>query len=168
MIFWDKFESPVGELYAAEKDGSITMIGHKESAERYFRKSGSGGSGIPENAERRRTEVIERAVFQLNEYFEGKRKKFDLPLAPEGTDFQLKDWKALCEIPYGETRSYRDIAEAIDCPGGYRAVGMANNRNPIMIVIPCHRVIGANGSMVGYGGGIPVKQYLIELEKNNI
>ena len=165
MIYWDKFESPVGELYIAEEEGSITLIVYRRSADIYLKKAGVKGFA---QTERNRTAVIEMAVNQLEEYFSGTRKEFDLPLAPRGTEFQLKDWKALCEIPYGETRSYRDIAEAVGCPKGYRAVGMANNRNPVMIVIPCHRVIGADGSPVGYGGGISVKKYLLDLEKNNI
>ena len=95
---------------------------------------------------------------------DGKRKSFDLPLKPEGTEFQKKVWNALLDIPYGETRSYKDIAVAIGNPKACRAVGMANNRNPISIIIPCHRVIGANGSLVGYGGGLPIKIELLNLE----
>ena len=111
--------------------------------------------------------IIEWAVdsIQLKEYFGGKRKIFDLPLKPEGTEFQLRDWDALRRIPYGETRSYKDIAEEIDCPKGFRAVGMANNKNPIGIIIPCHRVVGANGKLVGYAGGMEKKEFLLELEK---
>lgn len=105
------------------------------------------------------------AVHQLQEYFAGERTVFDLPLAPSGTDFQRSVWDALCEIPYGETRSYKEIAEAIGNPKACRAVGMANNRNPISIVIPCHRVIGANGDLVGYGGGLDKKVWLLQLEK---
>ncbi len=109
--------------------------------------------------------LSESAIEQLNEYFTGKRKEFDLPLAPSGTLFQQKVWAQLQKIPYGQTRSYKDIALAVGSPKGFRAVGMANNKNPIAIVIPCHRVIGADGSLVGYGGGLAMKQSLLDLEE---
>lgn len=102
---------------------------------------------------------------QMREYFEGKRKEFDLPLRPEGTVFQKKVWNALLEIPFGETRSYQDIANAVGSPKACRAVGMANHQNPIIIVIPCHRVIGKSGKLVGYGGGLSMKEKLLLLEK---
>jgi len=111
------------------------------------------------------TKLINNASSQLNEYLNGIRNTFDLPLNPEGTEFQKKVWAALCEIPYGETRSYKQIAEAAGNSKASRAVGMANNKNPIMIFIPCHRVIGANGSLVGYAGGLDMKEKLLNLEK---
>ena len=92
---------------------------------------------------------------------------FDLPLAPVGTEFQIRCWEALLQVPYGETRSYGDIARAAGSPKGFRAVGMANNRNPIAIIIPCHRIIGSNGKLVGYGGGLDIKEFLLELERKN-
>lgn len=104
---------------------------------------------------------------QLEAYFSGKLKCFDLKLAPEGTDFQKSVWKALCEIPYGETRTYKDIATSIGKPKAYRAVGLANNRNPIAIIVPCHRVIGSNGKLVGYASGLDVKEFLLRLEEAN-
>lgn len=104
---------------------------------------------------------------QLDEYFKGTRKTFDFPYKLHGTPFQKTVWAALREIPYGETRSYKDIAEAIGCPRAFRAVGMANHANPIFIAIPCHRVIGADGSLVGYGGGLGMKKLLLELERRN-
>jgi len=110
------------------------------------------------------TELIKQAKKQLFEYFEKKRKIFDLPLLKEGTPFQISVWNALEKIPYGKTRSYKDIAIAIDNPKAIRAVGMANNRNKIAIFIPCHRVIGADGKLVGYGGGLHIKRFLLELE----
>lgn len=116
----------------------------------------------------RETPLIRQAYKELEEYFLGKRKNFDVKLHLDGTDFQKKVWQALTEIPYGETRSYEDIARAVGNPKGCRAVGMANNRNPVMILIPCHRVIGKNGKMVGYGGGISVKEALLRLERENI
>lgn len=109
--------------------------------------------------------VLREANKQLQEYFRGERKEFNLPLHLNGTEFQQKVWSALQEIPYGETRSYGEIAKAVGSPKGSRAVGGANNKNPVMIFVPCHRVIGANGALVGFGGGLPVKQYLLELEQ---
>jgi len=113
------------------------------------------------------TPVIKKASKQLEEYFNGKRRTFDLPITLHGTDFQIKVWKALQTIPYGETRSYGQLAALIENPKASRAVGMANNKNPISIIIPCHRVIGHNGSLVGYAGGLNIKQKLIDLEKTN-
>ena len=101
---------------------------------------------------------------QLEEYLAGRRKNFDLPLALSGTDFQKRCWQALREIPYGETRSYGDIARAVGSPKAFRAVGMANHRNPIAIIVPCHRVIGSGGSLTGFGGGLDVKAFLLGLE----
>jgi O-6-methylguanine DNA methyltransferase len=103
-------------------------------------------------------------VRELEEYFAGTRREFSFPLDLRGTDFQLACWRALLAIPYGETRSYRDIARAVGRPQGFRAVGMANNRNPIAIVVPCHRVIASDGTLCGYGGGLDVKRRLLELE----
>lgn len=111
------------------------------------------------------TSLIKEAAQQLEEYLEGNRKEFTIKLAPQGTVFQQKVWKALLEIPYGETRSYQQIARTIGNPKAYRAVGMANHNNPIMCVIPCHRVIGANGKMVGYAGGVDIKIRLLQLEQ---
>lgn len=105
------------------------------------------------------------AVAQLHDYFAGTRTCFDVPLSPPGTDFQRRVWEALCEIPYAETRSYAEIARRIDRPGAARAVGSANARNPIAIVVPCHRVIGTDGSLTGYGGGLPTKRALLDLEQ---
>jgi methylated-DNA-[protein]-cysteine S-methyltransferase len=102
---------------------------------------------------------------QLREYFRGKRTAFDLRLHPKGTPFQLAVWKALAEIPYGQTRSYGDVARAVGRPSAVRAVGLANGRNPLPIVVPCHRVIGASGKLVGYGGGLAVKQALLDRER---
>jgi len=104
---------------------------------------------------------------ELNDYFAGKRREFSLPLDLRGTEFQLACWRALLEIPYGETRSYGDIAQAIGHPHAYRAVGMSNNRNPVAIVVPCHRVIASSGSLCGYGGGLAIKRKLLELEQGS-
>lgn len=110
------------------------------------------------------TELSDRAYEQLMEYFEGRRRIFELPLKLHGTEFQTAVWRELLKIPYGETRSYKDIAEAVGNPKACRAVGMANHNNPIWIIVPCHRVVGADGSMVGYAGGVNIKRQLLELE----
>lgn len=117
--------------------------------------------------EKNETELLKEAIKQLNEYLDGKRSSFDLQLEPKGTEFQKKVWNALKEIPYGETRNYGEIAKIIGNEKASRAVGMANNKNPIAIIVPCHRVIGANGKLVGYAGGLDLKGKLLELEKNN-
>lgn len=124
-----------------------------------------GGDALPADYELRETPLLKRAAEQLSEYFAGKRQAFELPLNPQGTVFQKRVWQALTEIPYGETRSYKEIAEQVGAPKGFRAVGGANNKNPIGIVIPCHRVIGANGALVGYAYGLSTKIRLLELEK---
>jgi len=114
--------------------------------------------------EKRESELIRRMYKQFVEYLDGKRKVFDLPLLLKGTDFQKQVWQALRDIPYGETRSYKQIAVAIGNPKAVRAVGMANNRNPLLIVVPCHRVIGTDGKMVGYAAGVDKKEFLLRLE----
>ena len=123
------------------------------------------GRKIPAGFVKAETPLIKKAAGQIAEYLEGKRKVFSLPLVLHGTEFQKTVWRALQTIPYGETRSYKDIAILAGSPKAFRAVGLANNRNPISIIIPCHRVIGSNGDLVGYGGGLPLKKYLLELER---
>jgi len=113
----------------------------------------------------RSDEGFEEVVAQLGEYFAGERTAFDLPLRPLGSPFELAVWEQLTRIPYGETRSYGHVARAVGEPGGAQAVGAANGRNPLAIVVPCHRVIGADGSLVGFGGGLPRKRYLLDLEQ---
>lgn len=115
--------------------------------------------------EENETALLKEAINELNEYLDGNRSSFDLPLEPKGTEFQKKVWNALKEIPYGETRSYGEIAKIIGNEKAARAVGMANNKNPIAIIVPCHRVIGANGKLVGYAGGLDLKEKLLQLEK---
>ncbi|HHX13605.1 MAG TPA: methylated-DNA--[protein]-cysteine S-methyltransferase [Clostridiales bacterium] len=112
--------------------------------------------------------LLDRAESQLREYLAGRCKEFNLPLALEGTEFQKAVWQALMEIPYGETRSYAEVARAIGRPKACRAVGQANHRNPIPIIVPCHRVIGQNGSLVGFGGGLDLKRRLLDMEKHGI
>ena len=108
--------------------------------------------------------ALNACAAQLNEYFAGKRQDFDLPLSPTGTEFQKNVWQALQAIPYGELRSYRDIAESLQKPKAVRAVGAANGRNPLPIVVPCHRVIGSDGSLTGFAGGLEAKRVLLRLE----
>ena len=150
MIFQYSYETKLGSVTFVEEDGTLLAITTHHSYE----------------GKRVETPLIKEAYRQLSEYLIGERKSFDLPFNPRGTKFQRQVWKALFDIPYGETRSYKQIAEAIGNPKAVRAVGMANNRNPLLIVIPCHRVIGANGKLVGYGAGIEKKEYLLKLEKS--
>ena len=148
------YDYPIGGVGIAEDNGTISHVVFRGSDKNDF--NGFAAAETP---------LIKKAAAQLEEYFAGKRAEFDLPLAPAGTEFQRSVWRALQTIPFGETRSYGEIAAQIGNPKACRAVGMANNRNPIAIIIPCHRVIGHNGSLVGYGGGLDIKQYLLELEK---
>jgi len=140
------------KLGIVEKDGAICGVFFKTDK-------------TPDGFEKTETPLIKKAAAQLDEYFNGKRKVFDLPLKLYGTDFQIDVWKALQNIPFGETRSYGEIARVIGKPKASRAVGMANNRNPIVIIVPCHRVIGHDGSLTGFGGGIELKRRLLELEQ---
>lgn len=149
------YDTPVGRLGIAENGIGITDI--------FFARE---NKNLKDTLEEKETDLIKMAKTQLDEYFAGIRQEFTLPLSLNGTEFQVKDWEALCTIPYGETRSYKDIAIQIGNPKACRAVGMANNRNPILIVVPCHRVIGHNGKLVGYGGGLDVKEILLNLEKD--
>lgn len=121
-------------------------------------------AGCPRNDD---NPLLVRAVSELREYFDGTRRQFSLPLELAGTEFQVRVWKVLESIPYGETRSYAQIAQALGQPRAVRAVGAANSRNPVPIVVPCHRVIGAGGQLVGYGGGLQAKKMLLELEARN-
>lgn len=147
-MFYYTFVSNVGEITVTSDENYIKAV--------HFGRS---------EYETKLTPLISEAVNQLREYFKGDRKIFTVPLKPDGTDFQQKVWKALTEIPYGQTISYGEIAEKIGKPGGARAVGNANNKNPIAIIIPCHRVIGANGSLTGYAAGLNIKKQLLSLEK---
>lgn len=147
------YETKIGKIGIVENGKAITHIS--------FGKMNFQDTCINE------TSLLKNAGNQLQEYLEGKRKKFDLPLEPQGTEFQKKVWNALQEIPYGETFSYKDVAQNIGNIKACRAVGMANNKNPIPICIPCHRVIGSNGKLVGYAGGLDIKEKLLEIEKQN-
>ena len=120
----------------------------------------------PQKALLQTTELLSMATIQLDEYFQGKRTTFSLPFKLTGTPFQLAVWKELQNIPYGQTTSYKEIAQKINKPKAYRAVGMANNKNPLPIIIPCHRVIGSNGKLIGYAGGLKLKNYLLKSHTN--
>ena len=147
------YETEIGIIGVRENNKSITDI--------FFSK-------VDTNDNIEETDLIKECFKQLKEYFEGNRMKFDLPLDARGTEFQKKVWNELLNIPYGETKSYKDIAVAIGNEKACRAIGMANNKNPIPIIIPCHRVIGSNGKLVGYAGGVNVKEKLLNIEKIDV
>ena len=149
------YDTKIGRIGIEENGSAITKV--------YFMNNDEQ----EEILEKNETALLKEAIKQLNEYFDGKRSSFDLQLQPQGTEFQNKVWKALIEIPFGETRSYGEIAKIIGNEKASRAVGMANNKNPIAIIVPCHRVIGANGKLVGYAGGLDIKEMLLNLEKNH-
>ena len=164
MVISCFYNSPIGTLKIAETDGRITTLYPYRETEHSLR----GIDLEKEKAKRHNTEqhseLLNEACRQLDEYFQGKRKKFDLPLSYAGTPFQESVWKELQNIPYGETRSYEDIAVKIGNPKAVRAVGQANHRNPILLLIPCHRVIHKNGDISGFACGIETKKYLLDLE----
>ncbi|MDR0447970.1 MAG: methylated-DNA--[protein]-cysteine S-methyltransferase [Treponema sp.] len=149
------YNYPKTTIGITEEDGKISGV--------FFRDSEKALKNNLDPAHNE-TPLIKKASVQLGEYFEGKRKEFDVPLLLRGTDFQLSVWKALQKIPWGKTRSYKDIALSAGNSRACRAVGMANNRNPIAIIVPCHRVIGSDGSLTGYAGGLELKRHLLELE----
>jgi methylated-DNA-[protein]-cysteine S-methyltransferase len=154
MIHYRTIDSPIGPLTLA---GHGSMLTNVRMVDQTYEPNHAGWS--------RDQTAFADAVDQLNAYFAGELVDFDVELDLRGTEFQRRVWKALLTIPYGETRSYGEIAEQIGAPGAARAVGLANGHNPIAIVVPCHRVIGASGSLTGYGGGLDRKRTLLELEK---
>jgi len=153
---YETLDSPLGELLA---------VGDGEALTGLYMQDGRRPATVPDSWERD-AEPFGGLRAQLREYFAGGRRAFDLALAPQGSDFQLRVWEALREIPYGETRSYGELAARIGHPGSARAVGAANGRNPISVVVPCHRVIGASGSLTGYAGGLERKRLLLDLESD--
>jgi methylated-DNA-[protein]-cysteine S-methyltransferase len=157
-IYYTQIESPLGPLLLAGDENSLREI----------RFVNGRHSGKPDPAWIDSPGPLQETVRQLCAYFGGEIEEFDLPLAPEGTPFQQKVWHELCEIPYGETISYGELARRIGNPNASRAVGLANGSNPIPIIIPCHRVIGSNGRLTGYGGGLPIKEKLLALEKRQL
>ncbi len=158
QVYYSTFESPVGPLLLAGSKAGLLLV--------------SFASGNrPRNVDpewRPDTTAFVEVVQQLQSYFAGERKNFDLALILEGSDFQKRVWTALRKIPYGETISYKELAEMIGSPRAVRAVGAANGANPIPIIIPCHRVIGNDGSLTGFGGGLPLKKQLLELESHQL
>ena len=145
--------SPFGRIGLEETDGAVTRL--------YFASGSTPDAG-------RESELLRRAFAQLEAYWQGDLRVFDLPLAPRGTDFMLRVWRQLCAVPYGQTAAYRDIAAAVGNPRACRAVGLANHHNPIPIVIPCHRIVGSNGALTGYAGGLDMKRALLDLEARSL
>jgi methylated-DNA-[protein]-cysteine S-methyltransferase len=159
---WTVMESPIGPLRLVEHNGAITAIEFSP-----FPQIGQSADGRPRGDRDDANPVLVEAARQLNAYFERDLKEFDLPLAPEGSVFQKRVWTELLGVGWGETASYGEIAHRLGMTNAAsRAVGLANGRNPIPIVIPCHRVIGANGTLTGYAGGLDRKQLLLELEQD--
>lgn len=149
------YETIIGEIGIADNGKGITNIYIKNKLK------------IEKDIEIRETKLIKEAANQLNEYFSGERINFSISLDPEGTEFQHKVWNELIKIPYGETRTYKEIAEKIGNSKAARAIGMANNKNRILMMIPCHRVVGKNKSLVGYAGGLEMKERLLEIENQS-
>jgi methylated-DNA-[protein]-cysteine S-methyltransferase len=152
---YDEIETPIGPLLAAADDQGLRRILFPDR---------KGRAHEPEVGWVRDPRPFQDLREQLAQYFAGRRRAFSLKLAPAGTDFQQATWRALVDIPYGETASYAEIARRVGRPAASRAVGAANGANPLPIVVPCHRVIGADGSLTGFGGGLPIKRALLELE----
>lgn len=150
-----EIDSPLGTLTLVAADGTLSAVYMTD--QRYRPDEATFGRSDPD--------AFGHVLTQLAEYFAGERAVFDLPLTLEGTPFQREVWQALREIPYGETRTYGDLAAALGRPNAARAVGLANGRNPLSIVVPCHRLVGSDGSLTGYGGGLERKRYLLDLER---
>ena len=157
-IYFTRTASPVGPLLLALSARGLLKLEFDR---------GQAAEGDHQNWQES-ADALRPWLRELDEYFNGHRQDFSLPLDLRGTKFQLQCWRALLDIPYGETRTYRDIAQAIAHPHAFRAVGMSNNRNPIAIVVPCHRVIASDGSLCGYGGGLDIKRKLLDLEQTNL
>ena len=148
MYYKWTYQTKIGTVTIGENVNSITYLKTHDTCVGEFRE----------------TDLIRKAYLQLTEYLDGERRNFDLPLEPKGTEFQRQVWKVLCEIPYGETVTYTELAEMIGNPKAIRAAGAANGKNPIYMIIPCHRVIGRDGSLTGYAGGLDIKEKLLKLE----
>jgi methylated-DNA-[protein]-cysteine S-methyltransferase len=158
LTCYTRMESPVGPLLLVADDGGLRRIDFVNGR----------NLGEPDPQWHDDAEHFRETVRQLRAYFAGELESFDLALAPQGTPFQLTVWNRLCDIPFGETISYGELARRIGNPNASRAVGLANGSNPIPIVIPCHRVIGSNGKLTGYGGGLPIKEKLLALERRQL
>lgn len=154
-------QTEIGPILLAEENNMLTEITLAEKARKTFQ------AGLQSESKEEETPVLAKAKRQLTEYLAGTRETFDVPISMRGTSFQKKVWEQLLQIPYGETATYGEIAARIGNPKACRAVGMANHHNPISIIVPCHRVIGADGRLTGYGGGLPIKEKLLALEKKH-
>jgi len=169
-IYWTEINSPIGPLVLMAADAGLCRIEFGAFSQReeklltWIRVWFPDGTGLVPVQPAAHL-IIDETAAQLNRYFAGELKVFTVKLDMRGTPFQTKVWQALLEVPYGESRSYKDIAGAIGQPKAVRAVGGANNRNPVPLIVPCHRIIGAGGAMVGYGGGLEIKTCLLELER---
>jgi methylated-DNA-[protein]-cysteine S-methyltransferase len=155
-MFYDFFDSPIGPLVLVSDDDALAHL--------HLPKNGKAGHVAPEW--QRSPARLREVRAQLAAYFSGKLLTFDLPLAPQGTPFQRAVWNQLVQIPYGDTTSYIELARRLGKPSAMRAVGAANGANPLAIIVPCHRVIGANGTLVGFGGGLPAKRWLLDHERH--
>ncbi len=156
--YWQEIDSPIGTVLLVGDGLHLTHV-HFQSGPKPMR---------PDEAWVAARRPFEAAIAQLNEYFACRRREFDLPLAPAGTDFQRRVWRALTSIPYGETISYGELARRVGNARACRAVGLANGANPLPIILPCHRVIGSNGALTGFGGGLPIKRALLGLERGSL
>ncbi len=159
-ISFEQWESPIGRLSIAADETAVVALAFEANRPRIRAALGNVQEGA--------NTLTRQAIAQLQEYFAGTRQVFELPLRLHGTDFQRRVWQALQEIPYGETRSYSEQAAAIGQMQAVRAIGITNGRNPISIIIPCHRVIAKSGKLAGYAGGVAAKQYLLQLESRNL
>jgi O-6-methylguanine DNA methyltransferase len=167
VLHFTKLDSVVGRLFLAASETGLVALEFEARRIGQPTIRPNPGDLRDENGSLRFVESdreFDPYIRELNEYFAGSRRQFAFPLDLRGTQFQLACWRALLQIPYGETRTYADIARAVGRPQGFRAVGMANNRNPVAIVVPCHRVIASDGTLCGYGGGLEIKRKLLELE----
>ena len=163
-VSYTRIDSPVGRLLLAAADDGLRVLSFLDGREdKAIAPDPAWREVAPDGFT-----TLRETVRQLRAYWSRERRDFDLPLKPEGTPFQLAVWKQLCAIPYGTTISYGELARRVGNPKGSRAVGLANGSNPIAIVIPCHRVIGSNGKLTGYGGGLPIKEKLLELEQQRL
>lgn len=158
MLNYKKINSPIGKITLIANDKALVALYVNDESMPKLK------SALLNND----SEILMKAEVQLKEYFKGARKKFDLPLSPEGTDFQNKAWQALCKIPYGKVWSYGEQAAYLKNPKGQRAVGGANGKNPIPVIIPCHRVIGSTGKLTGFSGGMEMKIFLLKLEGHQL
>ena len=163
MIYYSSIKSPVGAIFFALRNNYICLLSLGRNADEDFHRYLS--RVYDDEPVKLSTSKLQHMINQLNEYFAGVRTEFDIPVKPEGTDFQQQVWQALLDLPYGRVISYGDLAVKLNNPGGMRAVGAANGKNPIPILIPCHRVIAADGSLGGYTGGLDIKRKILDIEQ---